>query len=61
MHYPGAPRREWLALGLPPPIVDVHTGPRTHVGNGSPYSNGQGMFLRVFVHLIEKYVILNYS
>lgn len=59
MHYIGDPRREWLALGPLPPIVGMHNAPKTHVGNAMPYSDGQGMFPTLYVHLIEMHIILN--
>ena len=57
---PGAPRREWLASGSSPPIVDTHTNPRNLVGNITPDSNGQGMLPMLCVFLIEKYDVVNY-
>ena len=45
----------------PQPIVDAHIGPITQVADEMPYSNGHGMLPILYVHLIENYVILNYS
>jgi hypothetical protein len=52
---------QWLAPGSLQTIGRPHIGPRTHVTNGNPHSDGQDMFPNLYVHFIENYVIQNPS
>jgi hypothetical protein len=49
VHYPQA--QGTVAPGSPQPIVDMHNGPITCVGNGSSYSNDHGSFSYIFYTL----------
>jgi len=67
VHYPGAPRREWLATGSSLPPVAQHT-PNNHllgqvadVGGENSISDSQGMIFNLYVHFVKIYVLLNYK